>query len=284
MKFGEYIKSAWFNHAKDPRSVADNIKSNFNLMETDEDIMKMAHLIVHVCGEHLGDWLLGLELIKKLKNNAPIKDKEAMSRYKAILELGNNPQFAINHFSNSDQSQILATTASALANLGGLKNAEKFLNMSSELLPQLPSGDPAFRSLAITGHNVAGALLELEHLSPAQIQLMIRSAVISRTNWELAGTWLEVERAEYHLAKVFFKAEKYQDGLTHAKLCREIIVKNGDVPLEKFFACEVLALGHKSLKENADFEMARNEMKATFPSLSIEDQAWCQESLDKLFA
>ncbi len=282
MTFKEYIRSAWMNHAKDPRSVADDIRNNFNLMVSEEDVLKMAHLIVHVCGEHLGDWLLGLELIKKLKNNAQIKDKPAMSRFKAILELGNNPNFPINHFSNSDQVQIMATTASALANLGGLKNAEKFLNLSCELLPSLPSGDPAYKSLAATSHNVAGALLELEHLSPVQTQLMIRSAVISRTNWEIAGTWVEVERAEYHLAKVFYKALKFEDGLKHAQACRDIVKSNGDVPLEKFFACEIMALAHKHLKNLTAFESFKLEMKETFSILAPEDQAWCKESLDKL--
>lgn len=90
-------------------------------METEDDVMKMSHLIVHVCGEHLGDWLLGLELLKKIKNNAKISDKAMMNRYVAILELGNNPNFKIDHFSVSDQASIYATTASALFNLGGMK-------------------------------------------------------------------------------------------------------------------------------------------------------------------
>ena len=282
MTFKEYIKVAWANHAKDPRGLASEFKLNFKLMVSEEDVLKMAHLIVHVCGEHLGDWQLGLELIKKIKNNAQIHDKAAMNRFKAILELGNNPQFPINHFSNSDQVQILSMTASALANLGGLKNAEKFLNSANDLIPSLEGGDPAFKSLAVSGHNVAGVLLELDHLSPVQSQLMIRSAVISRTNWEKAGSWLEVERAEYHLAKVFLKIEKYEDGLKHAKLCREIIKNNGDVPLERFFACEILAEAYKCLKKSEECEKFSNEMKETFPLLTPEDQVWCKESLDKI--
>src|SRR4051812_38819018 len=132
MNFKEYINKAWAAHAKDSRSVADDFKKHLALVESPEDISALSHLIVHVCGEHLGDWLNGLDLLKKLKNNPHHKDKNSMNRYVAILELGNNPATSIDHFSPSDQVRILASVASALGNLGGLKRAESYLSRAQE--------------------------------------------------------------------------------------------------------------------------------------------------------
>ncbi|MBC7427384.1 MAG: hypothetical protein H7336_02155 [Bacteriovorax sp.] len=130
MNFKEYVKSA---KRGDPKIVASEFKTNFTLMESVEDVTEMTNLIVHVCGEKLGEWEQGLELLKKLKNNAKIPDKSHMDRSVAILTLGNNPNTSIEKFSSEDQIIIYTTTAAAIKNLGGLKNAEKLLQKAEEL-------------------------------------------------------------------------------------------------------------------------------------------------------
>jgi hypothetical protein len=130
MNFQEYLKKA---KSSDPKVVADEFKANFSLMESLEDVKEMTDLIVHVCGEQLGEWERGGELLKKLKNNAQIPDKAHMNRAVAILTLGNNPNTSMDHFSIEDQIIIYSTTASAIAKLGGVKNAEKLLKKAEEL-------------------------------------------------------------------------------------------------------------------------------------------------------
>jgi hypothetical protein len=133
MNFKEYLTASWSTHRTDSKKIADEFKENFKLMETEDDVMEMSGLIVHICGEHLGEWNRGIELLRKLKNNATIKDPSSMNRYVAILTLGNNPNTTIENFSPADQARIYAGTASALASLGGLKNAEKFLKLADEI-------------------------------------------------------------------------------------------------------------------------------------------------------
>lgn len=147
MNFNEYLNQAWSEHASNPKAVADDFKIHLSLVESSEDIMSFSKLIVHVCGEHLGDWLSGLELLKKLKNNSLHKDKVGMQRYVAILELGNNPSTSIDHFSASDQVTILAATANAIRNLGGIKRADSYLKKALEIAAELPKEDPAHKSL-----------------------------------------------------------------------------------------------------------------------------------------
>jgi mannitol-specific phosphotransferase system IIBC component len=181
MIFKEYLSDAWSTHAKDPRKVANEFKQNFNLMESAEDVLSMAQLIVHVCGEHLGEWTKGIELLRKLKNNATINDPSEMNRYMAILNLGNNPYTSIDHFSPSDQARIYASTASALANLGGLKNAEKFLKLAAEIISnQLSADDPANKALAMAANNIAGSLEEKAERDDSEVQLMMLAATLAR--------------------------------------------------------------------------------------------------------
>jgi mannitol-specific phosphotransferase system IIBC component len=182
MNFKEYLSDAWATHPTNSKKLADEFKQYFNLMESEDDVMAMTRLIVHVCGEHLGDWTKGIELLRKLKNNATIKDQSEMNRYMAILNLGNNPNISIDHFSPSDQAIIYAGTASALAHLGGLKIADKFLNLASDLSSQLPKEDPANKALAMAGNNIARSLENKNERSESETKLMNLAAMIGRNS------------------------------------------------------------------------------------------------------
>jgi tetratricopeptide (TPR) repeat protein len=283
MKFTEYLNTAWSIHASEPRKVADEIKQNFNLMESDEDVMSIIRLIVHVYGEHLGEWTKGIELLRKLKNNATIKDQSEMKRSVAILTLGNNPNLSIDEFSPSDQVRIYASTAQALAHLGGLKNAAKFLSLAAELcISQVTKEDLANKTLAMAGNNMACSLEEKIERNSTEIELMISAAKIGRQFWEIAGTWKEIERAEYRLAQTYLKAGLLDESLAHAHKCFEINTQNGSEPLEIFFSYEAIALVEKAQNKVDASLKSIEKMKTIFLSLSVDDQAWCQETLDKV--
>lgn len=282
MNFKDYLNNAWATHATNALQVAEDFKANFSLMETEDDVMAMTNLIVHVCGEHLGEWERGSELLKKIKNNAKISDKSAMNRYVAILNLGNNPNTSIEEFSTSDQVRIYAPVASALASLGGLKNAEKLLLRATEICSQLPKEDLANKSLAMAGNNIASKLEEKITRSENEVKLMITAATLARKYWEIAGTWKEIERAEYRLSQTYLKSSDLDKALVHAEECLEIVSNNGNDPLEEFFAYEALTLVHKEHKNQVGFDGALHGMKITFDKLSQADQSWCKEALEKL--
>lgn len=282
MTFNEYLKEAWSTHANDPRSVAADFKKNLPLVATSEDVAAFSQLIVHVCGEHLGDWLCGLELLKKLKNNPLHKDKTAMNRHVAIMELGNNPATNIDHLSVSDQIRVLAATASALASLGGIKRAENHLKKALELASDLPKEDPAHKSLAMTGNNLACTLEEKKNRSEQETELMILAANIGREYWEIAGSWKEVERAELRLARTYLEAQILDRAFEHAEKCLEIIAAHNNEPLEVFFGQEALALVEKARKNQIGYEEARTNMQEAFKLLSADEQSWCKASMDKL--
>lgn len=282
MMFKEYLENAWSTHAKNPQKVADEFKQNFNLMGSVDDVMAMARLIVHVCGDHLGDWLRGIELLRKLKNNATIKDATEMNRYMGILNLGNNPNLTLDNFSISDQVRIYASTAGALANLGGIKNSEKLLKKAVENASALTKEDPANKALAIAGNNIAQAIEDKTERSESEIELMIFAANLGRKYWEIAGSWKEIERAEYRLASTFLKAGNLDLAFNHAQNCLNIVLENKSEPLELFFAFEILALIEKERKNNTAFGKNLEQLKLAFSNLTSDDQSYCEKTLRKI--
>jgi tetratricopeptide (TPR) repeat protein len=284
MKFKDYLTRAWSIHAMAPEKVLDEVKQQFSLIESDEDALAMANLIVHLSGEHLGNWQQGLDLLRKLKNNALLKSKNEMNRYVAILELGNNPSTSIEAFSPSDQIRILAGTASALANLGGIKLAFSYLIRAQELSKVVVKEDPANRALAVAGNNIACNFEEKDERNALEEDMMILAAKMARVYWEKAGTWKEVERAEYRLAHTYLKAKQLDKAMTHAQACLKIVGQNKNEPLELFFALEALALISRANNDNVNFNESVDQMDSIYKSMTPESQAPCKTPLAKIKA
>ena len=77
---------------------------------------------------------------------------------------------------------------------------------------------------------------------------MLLAAHTGRKYWQIAGTWLEIERAEYRLAQSYFKARDLINSIKHANLCLTICETNNAGALEFFFAYESIALVENKMK------------------------------------
>ena len=113
---------------------------------------------------------------------------------------------------------------------------------------------------------------------------MIRAAQVARAQWQRAGTWLEVERAEYRLALCWLAAGDPALALQHARACDAIVRENGSLPLELFFAAEALCLPARALGDSACDAAAVATARRAFDALPLDDQAWCRATLDRLNA
>jgi hypothetical protein len=283
MTFEEYLNDAWASHQGQPAELLKNFRSHFSLINSSDEVTSMGHLIAHVSGEHLGEWGKGVQLLEELRENPHVKDKEGLNRFIAALSLGEDEKFSLNSFSDSDKVRILAMTASALATQNNLARAAKYFTEAEEICKQkLDKKDPANKNLAIAGNNLACALEEKETLSQEETNLMIHAAFTARKFWEIAGTWLEIERAEYRLAKIFLKADILDKAYAHAEKCLEIISDNGSEPLEEFFGLEVIALIEKAKGNELGKKEAHQGMCETFNKINPEDQTWCKETLEKV--
>ena len=156
------------------------------------------------------------------------------------------------------------------------------LTEAQALAADLPDDDPAVRVLAANSNNIAASLRDLAPLEPAPRELMLRAARAARTQWKRAGTWLEVERAEYRLAVCHLAAGDPVQALRHAELCDCVVRENGSAPLEVFFAAEALCLSARALGDAAAGTAHLAAARQAFDALPASDQAWCRATLDKL--
>jgi len=286
MSFEHFLQTAWNDHAQDSAAVANRLHEGIALLEKTEQIPPLARLVVHVTGEHLGEWDRGLELIEQLRQSAQPPEgsdaESALARSKAILSLCRGDALPAG-FSASDRVRILATAAGSLASHAQIATAEKFFREANKVARTLGKTDSAQRDLAVTCNNLAAALEEKKDRTFRESELMLIAAHASRRQWELAGGWLEVLRAEYRIAMSFLSAGKPSDACRHAELALEVGVANSAPPIELFFAEEAHALAQHARGE----EGWRGSVEAAgrhFSAVSPEDQAWCEAILGKLRA
>lgn len=286
-----FVEQGWNDHADAPAAVAARLEQGCALLRSDADVSALARLGEHVHGAHLGQWTPGLEFLQRLAGHArrrgllqPGSPAEAdIERHRATLALCRGDADPRTGRSTSDRIRIGALAASNLS----LFDAERAQGLLAQALQEaadsgLPDADPMNRTLATCGNNIAAGLEELPERSPAQRALMITGAETARCYWERAGTWLEVERAEYRLAHTFLKAGDLQQARWHATTCLQIVQANGSVPLELYYAWEPMALIDHARGDPAAARAALEAMRAEFPRLAADEQPWCAESLAKV--
>lgn len=285
MNFNDYLNEAWEQHQDHTEKVFNEFPQYFSLCEKDEDVLSLGHLITHVCGEHLGKWYDGIVLLETLLTEKPMSDLSGFNRFKATLNLCADKNYSLSGFSDSDQARILASCASALSSHEQLERAIRYLKKADLLAKEkLDAKDPAMKGIAITGNNLACVLEEKENRSKEEVELMIFAARMGRTYWEKAGTWMHVERAEYRLAQTYLKANEPEVAKTHALNCLSIIEKNGNDPIELFFAHEVLCLCAEALNDQDSVEKHIHQMETYFARMNSDDQSWTRLTLDKIKA
>ena len=137
----------------------------------------------------------------------------------------------------------------------------------------LDEKDPSNRTLAITSNNLACALEEKESLTAFENDLMIRAATAARKYWEIAGTWVEIQVAEYRLAKTYLKANKPTEALTHAHECDKICTANRAGDVDMFFAYEALARAYKAAGEAKKYSEMVDRSRALLQKMSDRDKS-----------
>ena len=286
MKFEVYLNEAWAAHAKDAQKVADTFLQAFLRLESNEQIPPFVALITHVMGEHLAQFQEGIIHLENLRQHeffqADSESENSISCLIAILKVAAGDVAALPSFSTSEQIRILAVAASAICLSQTIRAMALFEQALGLAEKGLEEADPANRSLAVTGNNLANTLEETKDRSPEQTEFMILAAKTGRKFWGIAGTWLQQERAEYRLVQSYLQAAKPDIALQHANNCLQICEENKAEALEFYFGFHALALAQKALGHEQDFHSALEKMKSYFALLSEDDKKWCEASLTEL--
>ncbi len=288
MSFQTFLDQAWMDHGHQTQNVVGRFNEGLRLVEKSGDVVALAHLITHVMGEHLGDWAEGRSWLNRLSENPHAKTTEtlqALARFDAVLVLSGGGDVQVSKFTPSEWVRVLAMSASCVCERRETARAGGFLREAVRVAEMgLSASDPAFRNLAITGNNVAASLEERSDRTSVENELMLLAAETGRTYWEKAGTWLEVERAEYRLAQTCLKLGEASRALKHAKAGLIICLANEAPALELFFTHEALFLAYRLAGDKEMAEYSRASLVQEFENLADDDKAWCAKTRDSVVA
>lgn len=286
MNFESYLDQSWNDHPTQSEKIASEFSRGASLVKTNEELSQLVGLVTHVMGEHLARWNDGVSFLSSLKtHSAFVKGSEtekAILRSIAALQVGGGQSIDLKSFSLSDQVRIFAVASSALAD----KNSKRSQDLLRQALNLAETGldkkDPANRSLAVTGNNLACALEEKKSRTEEETELMILASQTGKKYWELAGGRLEVSRAEYRLAMTYLQAGDVAKAFRHAQTCVEFCRENDAGNLDMFYAYEALAHVEKKKDNSLGFQKAVDQAKGYFEKLSADKKSWCELSLKKL--
>ncbi len=276
MNFETYLQNGWNVHAVETQNLADSFPESMALIESNEQIAQFAALVTHVTGEHLGIWGDGISFLRLLKNHALMKagseTERVLLRSIASLQIAGQLPVNLDSFSTSDQVRILAMATCHLC-LHDVSRSQELIVEALKKADTLDAKDPANRSLAISGNNLAVSLEEKSVRTPEEVRLMILAAETGRKYWELAGTWREVAIAEYRLAKTFLQAKDLDKALAHALLNLDICQKNNAGDFDLFFVFEALAAVEKQRGNKQAFQKNISHMSHYLEKLNETEKA-----------
>jgi len=287
MTIDAFLESAWSDHADNPREVADRVAASLDVVQSPEHVPPFVRLLVHVYGEHLGEWQRGVELLASLRQSAAVDSSTqalgSIVRGVATLRYASGSSEGLNALSPEDQVVALATASSALAAREEIPRAiTAFAEAVRAAQAGLPSASLAHRALAVGGNNLATTLEEKRNRTPSETEAMVAAAEAGLKYWKRAGTWLEEERAEYRLARSLLQARRPSAALQSAKRCLAVCEHNTAPPFEEFFAHAVVALAHRAGGDEGSFEAHRRMARSVFEQLPEAERKSCEGDLAEL--
>jgi len=283
--FDAVIGQAWNDHADDARGVAGRLPQLQALATDEPQLMRVIMLAHHVYGAHLGEWDAGTSTLHSLRAHSAYRDDAASgdSMRRALASLALCAGGAPSGLGASDEIRAHAMAADNLSSHDTARAAQQFGQaLALAERSALPGTDPMHRALAAAANGLACTLEEKAGHSADERALMILAAQTARRHWELAGTWLEVERAEYRLAMTWLQAGDLAQARQHAQQCLDIVEVKQAPALESFFGWEALGVVERAAGNASAHARALDRARTAFADLSADDQAWCKQSLDKL--
>lgn len=281
------LKAAWNDHADDPQAVADRLVANCRQVATSAQVAPFVRLLVHVYGEHLGQWQRGADALNTLRQQLAFAPDEtataALQKAAATLRFAGGDAAALDGLDGPQRVSALATAASAL--LGRQASTRAIVAFTEALRIAergLPAGSPTLRDLAVTSNNLAATWEEKPDRQPNETTAMLLAAHAALKYWKLAGTWLEEERAEFRLARSLLQAGQADAAVDPAQRCVDVCMRNGAPAFELFFAYAVLGMAQRAAGQTDAFHRSHAAALAQWQQVPEEDRAWCQDDLAAL--
>jgi tetratricopeptide (TPR) repeat protein len=286
--FDDFLAQAWADHADRSEAVAQRLRTDTPAPESPQQLAALARFVVHLCGEHLGAFDDGRWRLAALATH-PLADagvQSALRVGRASLTLAETGAADWRGFNTEEQVRTEAAAAAISLGRHNTARALALLQAARRRVAALPNaGAAVHRPLGIACHNMAWTLHDRGNARSAQeTAAMLEFAAGSKLHWSQAGTWLEIERGDYDLARCHLAAGQLDEALNHAAQCLATCTENDAPPYEHFFAYEALARVQHARGDAP--ARARNlaAAQAAFDKLPADDQAGCRATLDELKA
>lgn len=288
MNFDAFIAQAWHDHADDAAGVAARLRTDTPAPATPAQLNALIRLAAHVLAEHLGAFDDARWRLAALATHAQA-DASVQSALRVALVSFDLAEHGRAAFDGFDASEIVRAEGSAAAICVGRGRSAAALELVATArtrLAAMPAATPAdHRPLAAACNNMAWTLHDLgASRSAADTAAMLEMAAASRAHWARAGTWLEVERAEYGLARMHLAARQPDTALRHAAQCLADCIAHDAPPFELFFGHEALALVQHARSDAPAFAHHRQAARDAFDRLDDGDRNACRSALDALNA
>lgn len=297
MELAALVREGWERHDTEAAGLADDLEANTALVTNAEGANHFLRLANHTIGEHLQDWPRARRLAEQIANAVDPVGPESLG-YLAIAQTlaGDAVASALSEARAIAASSTAPLTTfathrvllvAALASAGRVEDAATLYTAALAIANELPDArdptQPLARSLAVTSNNLASDLLIVADRTAAATDLMQRAAEAAREYWEVAGNWLNVERAESLLATVATDVGDFEKALDHTHTALELIHTNDEPqPVDEAFLelTAARALYGQSKVDAADAALARaDELAANFDSPGLVD--WYQADRER---
>lgn len=288
MEFEEFIRTAWAEHADQPDEVAERLALSLDRVESAAQVAPFAGIVTHVFGEHLARFDDGVELLESMRRlpacHGQTEALGVLSRSVAALRYASGEERALDVLAPQDRISVLANASGAILGRLDFGRAIAAYDQALQLAIKHRPEARAQRSLAVAGNNLASSLEEKADRSASETEGMLRAAEGALTYWAQAGTWLEVERAEYRLTRSLLQAGQAGAAIEHARQCLAVCAANDAPAFERFFGEAVLAIAQRSAGDPAAFAASRERALALFAEVPDDEQQWCAPELKELHA
>ena len=229
----------------------------------------------HIALGHLDDADALLALLPAVQARATPWPALSMplARVRAAVALRRGQPAALQDLPPAEQVRAHANAALARVHRGDDAGALSLLERATDQAAR-HDGDPqATRALAALAHNLAAHLREAPARTPEATALMVEAATRSRAAWASVGGWLEIERADWHLAMCLAAAGQGEDALVHARATVAACEAHGADGFEFCFAWQALAeaalaAGQPALARQARDAMAARQAEVTDPGFA----------------
>lgn len=259
------------DHDSDPVGAAQRLRRISHADLSAEDLPGYTWLVNHLIGEESHQWSEALRMHRQtlgIAAHPPV----ALRNRAVAAQLAGAPleawqaEDALAETTGATQSQASVTTRVAV--LQHLAASDRATVIAAALEPcvraiaQWPSPGPLASMLAASLNNVVSAWLDHPNPEtdvPRVAKVMRESARACKDIWQVAGTWLNHERADYLIALVSNRLGDWPAARDAAQQGLNTIAANGTEDVDRAFLLVELARACRGLQQRDEHERAREQ-------------------------